>query len=204
MPAALTVHRPLRRPRQRGTQAVASAEEPPVVSARRESYHFPNCPGKGCDCRERVRRMLDALDLPNCQCPLTWACTEVEIIVGCDWTGPITETEKRWTLQQCEHVLAAWPHTLSVKDWATLLLMLQPAGYAEPKKLPAPALVLRREARVAIYTERAACKQQLYHPADLWRRQPANDDIHAGPVAENEANGAPVVHQRLGNEKRAE
>ena len=88
-------------------------------------------------------------------------------------------------------------HQLAVSEWAELCALAIPRAYAEPKKLPEPALVLTRQARVATYAGRHRRHQRLWCAGDLWRRQATDDTIQAGVTAEHEANGAPVVAQRL-------
>ncbi len=164
-------------------------------ASARPVHHFPDCPGSRCDCHDRGLRLLAALDLPDCACPLAWAWDEIK---------------EAHALAPCPHVLAAWPHRLSAVEWAALAALLDPDHHAEPAALPQPALVLTRAARVAIYTEREACRQkavaetgdptagpQLWCERDLWRTQPTDDRIQTGPTAEHEPNGAPVVQQRL-------
>ncbi len=174
----------------------------PKASAR-PVHHFPDCPGSRCDCRERGLRLLAALDLPDCACPLVWAWDEIK---------------EAHALAPCSHVLAAWPHRLSAVEWAALAALLDPDHHTEPTALPQPAFVLTRAARVAIYTERANCcvcgrcvrnvaddgwekrrcaGERLWCKRDLWRTQPTDDRIQTGPTAEHEPNGAPVVQQRL-------
>ncbi len=153
-----------------------------AVPSPPSTHHFPDCPGARCDCRARGLRLLVALDLPDCACPQVWTWDDVK---------------QAHALEPCPHVLAAWPHTLSAVEWAALLALLDPDHHAEPAALPLPALVLTRAARVAIYSERQACGEQLWCDRDLWRAQATDDRIQAGPAAEHEPNGAPVVSQRL-------
>ncbi len=94
--------------------------------------------------------------------------------------------------------LESGDHDMPMIEWAIRLWRLHLNEYREPKAVPRPELrALRREARVDIYTERESAGKRLYHERDIWRRQPGNDSIQIGPVAENEPNGAPVVEQRL-------
>ncbi len=156
-------------------------------ASARPVHHFPGCPGSRCDCHERGLRLLAALDLPDCTCPLVWT-----------WD----DAKEAHALAPCPHVLAAWPHRLSAVEWAALAALLDPGHHAEPAALPQPALVLTRAARVAIYSERLASGQKLWCDRDLWRTQPTDDRIQTGPTAEHEPNGAPVVQQRLSARRR--
>jgi len=88
-------------------------------------------------------------------------------------------------------------HQLTVSEWAELCALATPRAYAEPKNRPEPALVLTRQARVAVYARRHRHHQRLWCAGDLWRRQATDDTIQVSVVAEHERNGAPVVEQQL-------
>lgn len=156
------------------------------MSARRTAFHFPDCPGKGCDCPARAQRLLAEYEDLSCDCEFAWSWDSVK---------------REWHLQPCEHIKTLMPHRLSLEKWTALLLQLAPGQHAEPKAIPLPELKkIRRPDRIDIYSERIASGQQLYHPKDRWRKQPVDVTDRLGQQARHCPNGAddesaPVVEE---------
>ncbi len=150
--------------------------------------------------RERASQLLSRLEIAECDCPLPKRCT-------CD--GPC-ECPPDLFPGPCHHVKAfaarflAAPFPLSFDEWRDLMRLVNPDEYAEPPSALAPAEALTRQGRVAVMALRdgwrdgkSAHQTGLYHPRDLWRAQPKDDGIQAGPEAHRGSNGAKDVTERM-------
>jgi len=102
-------------------------------------------------------RLLEALEVPDCDCETRETRETHEWGPGClaDVAGP-----------GCHHVLAA-AHEMSVERWAELLRGYDPGGYADPPGPDAPAVLVDRRERIAVYAMRADAGVGLFHPADV-------------------------------------
>lgn len=79
----------------------------------------------------------------------------------------------------CEHVRAidADDFPLTLDEWGELLSLYEPQDYDDPPPALAPAIVVSRQARIAVYAERHGADPDvalfhLYHPDDLAQAPP--------------------------------
>lgn len=134
----------------------------------RSTPSAPEPPGLNA---RQLAALADALEAPDCDC---------------DWQPG---------MDPCPHVLAAG-HDVPVADWGRLLLLLRPDDYTEPPP-PAPTLVMSREARIAVYEERASLGQTLFHTDDAARDPDPDAELHVAPVATRGRNGADRADQQV-------
>ena len=83
-------------------------------------------------------------------------------------------------------------HALPCEDWAALLLLADPAEYADLPLPPPGRIPFSDQARVAFYQIRARRKLSLFHPAD---RHQDGEDLHLACGASRLRNGA-VSHNQ--------
>lgn len=115
--------------------------------------------------RDELRGLLAAIDVPDCGCPLDLSCPCGESCPpGADCPCCRGECDHPPSLFQppCRHVLAC-TCSLTLEEWAKLVAA---ADRAEPPE-PAPALVLSREARVAVLARRHGRGEGLWSRHDL-------------------------------------
>ncbi|SRR5579871_4021321 len=129
--------------------------------------------------RDRLRRLLAALEVPDCTCPLDYACPcDESCEPGADCPccrGGCGHPPKR-NQPPCRHVLGK-THELTIGEWAELLTAAWPKLYADRPAPPTPHRCLRRNARVAALARRAREGVALWHPADLKRNDPRTPRI---------------------------
>ena len=106
--------------------------------------------------RSIFARLVARLEIPDC------GCRADPLPCGCD--GPCDCPVL--LPPPCEHIRRA-AHQLPLPEWAELLELLWPNDYTEPPPPAVSALVISREARVALLAGRHDRGEGLYHPLDL-------------------------------------
>lgn len=154
----------------------------------------------------QARRLLDRLDIPECDCDYTpLPCDHHE---DCDCGSG---KKARLCCHPCDCPLLLPPpcrhvrkrlHDLTCRQWAELCLSLFPDEYAEPVRRGKPSRRLLRAERVEVYALREALGLSLWNPRDRWIRQPVDDSIQEGPAAERINNGYLNPQQRLAAARR--
>ena len=129
----------------------------------------------------QLRILLRQLEVPDCGCKVHYLpLCQLGGGSGCRERRQDGECDCAWLPgPPCEHIAAINPDDspLSLDEWAELLHALDPEDYDDPPPPAAPALVVSRQARVAVYAERHGpdpdlAAFHLYHPEDLARETP--------------------------------
>lgn len=162
----------------------------------------PPCPASAPLARDDSRRLIESLESPDCGCPfrpITFATED-----GDD--GKLSDTRVRdpeipeyrflavvFGTDACRHTMDT-DHGLSLKEWAELLVALDPNSYTDPPPPPEAPAVCGTEAVVTVYRQRASGRRKfhLYRADDFWRNQGLDDRIKVGPLALHAANGYTV------------
>lgn len=142
----------------------------------------PASPRPPCAGHAERAALIDALEIPDCD------CRPARVPCGC---GQPCDCPPHF--QPCPHVLSA-DHSLSLEEWAELLLALDPDNYTDPPPPPEAPAVCSTEAVVSVYRQRASGRVRfhLYRPDDFWRTQGIDDRVRVGPLALHAANGYTV------------
>lgn len=135
--------------------------------------------------QNQARILIDSLDVPECGCEVVWRkvcrcakpCDHPQVIVS----------------PPCRHVLAA-DHEVPIPVWINILLL--EAEYADPPRAPSGAAARSRQARIAVYIERAAANRSLWHPDDYWSED-EDDSLKVANVSQQA--GEAGRHGRLVN-----
>lgn len=157
-----------------------------------------SCPYPDRARRAESRRLLAALEIPDCSCELLLSCPCGESCTGAAAAACACcrgECSHPPLLRQppCRHRWARANQSLDVAEWAELQHSLCPDDYHDdPPPPPAAPPVLRRAAVVAVYAARRRKRVSLYHRSDLWRKSALDDGVRVGPLATHAANGATV------------
>lgn len=117
--------------------------------------------------RAELEDSLRFMDGPQCSCPL-------KSVALCVRLGkPCSERERdgkcdcaRTPGPPCKH-MADHDHETPLEKWIELLRMVWPDEFADRPQADKPAMVLTREARVAIKQQRFEAGEGLWHPGDL-------------------------------------
>lgn len=138
----------------------------------------------------QLRELLRRLEILDCGCPVDRACPCGE---GCEPGADCPHCRGECDCPPaafqppCRHT-AERDHSVSVEEWAQLLLLAYPEDYAEPR-IPRSgfraALVVSVSSRVDVMAKRRRAGLPLYHPDDLWRQ----DEASVGAVVGHLRNG---------------
>lgn len=144
-----------------------------------------------------LRRAAESLEIPECGCPthLSLLCLH-QGEEGCPCSRGRECDCPRWPGKPCQHILSR-RHDLPLEQWAALMARAAAGdddGYDDPPPPASPASALSRQARVAIYAERAWFGRRLFHEADGWRQEPELLKVGLGSTrpAEEEDYGPPA------------
>src|SRR5262245_28539075 len=188
-------------PDQTGSVTIPFTDAPRRISPPRNSP-MPSLPPLGL---AELRRLARALEGRPCGCPVKFGLKVCQLagrpcVDGCDCP--------RWPGKPCRHVKGLWhkvPRSdwIAVKEWAAILLALDPAQYAGRPPDARPARVLSRQARVEVLIERQRAGLDLWNSGDVFRCDmeaelkvallSVRDDGSAGRLA----NGACSAEQAL-------
>jgi hypothetical protein len=139
---------------------------------------------KVCNQRADARRLLAALEVPDCGC---LPADEDALPRPCRH------------LRKFQRRLSPDRFPLTIRQWAELLALLD-AEHHEPPPCPTPALAMSRAARVAVYEQRETAGVSLWHAGDSWRH---HERLDALSVAVHRQRNGSVQEDGLALSRRA-
>ena len=162
--------------------------------------------------REAVRRLIEALEVPPCRCPLvrihTRECNRTHIRKKRGDGSPHCPEPRNGEIGQCRcnrrcdcridlsqppcpHARGA-AHNMSLERWQAFLEANAPDEYYTPDPPNKPAACASRENRIAILEQRASLKNdQEQHLSGLWNSEDrfTHDDLAQVNVKESGGKG---------------
>lgn len=159
-------------------------------------WHYPMTPPSSASAStaDMALRTIALLDVPDCDCELK--PLKLCVILGEGPEGKGCEEDcdcvRSWG-EPCEHILALLatiPPPLLEADFDILVGLYEQSQLEEYRDLPlpsrAPSRVVRREAVLALYAQRAQAGKALFRDDDPWRRRPGErkQELRTGAVGE--------------------